>query len=211
MKTKNLKEAQVRVGNVIFHIPFDGENYLLFKCRRCGRCCRGQLHNALMLTMGDIKRLSQTTKCGMSPSQFIEKMCVFATVSDGAIKLPFYQAYVDVEYTSVFLKRFPEETEKTVKQPHPCGHITDQNLCDIYKDRPITCQKFPYTTFHELGLTHVVYVDVPWSDCIGYFTRPEVNKKKLSSLARLLESADLEIRKSMEKKLIVITHLDTRR
>jgi len=208
MKTKNLKDEQVRVGNVVFHIPFDGKNYLLHKCRRCGSCCKGQLYNALMLTMGDIKRLSKLTKCGMSSSQFIERMCVFGTISEGQeIRLPFYPQPYRVEYIGCFLKRYPEENEKTLTKPHPCGHITDQNLCDIYESRPITCQKFPYTTFHKDGLTHACYVDVPYSDCKGYFTRPNINKKNLSGLSPLLEKADLEIKESFEQGLIIFTHI----
>jgi len=208
LKTKNLKDAQIRVGNVVFHLPFDGKDYLLHKCRRCGRCCKGQLYNALMLTMGDIIRLSKTTKCGMSPSQFIERMCIFGTINEGQeIRLPFYPQPYRIEYTACFLKRYPEESAESLTKPHPCRHITDQNLCDIYESRPVTCRKFPYTTFHKDGLTHACYVDVPYSDCVGYFTRSNVNKKVFSRLASILEKGDVEIRESIEQGLIIITHL----
>jgi len=36
LKTKKgrLRDVPVRVGRVVFHIPFDGSKYLMFKCRR---------------------------------------------------------------------------------------------------------------------------------------------------------------------------------
>jgi len=180
---------------------------LLHKCRRCGRCCRGQLYNALMLTFGDIQRLAKQSKCKMKPSQFIEKLCIFGTIHEGPnIQIPFYPHPVTVEYTACFLKRYAGETEETITQPHPCGFITEENLCSIYENRPVACQKFPYTTLHKDGLTHACYVDVPYSDCEGYIARPQINKKKLSKLAPILEKADLEIKESMETGMIIITN-----
>ncbi len=207
VKTKKLKDAQVRVGNVVFHIPLDGRNYLLFKCQRCGRCCKGQLYNALMLTLGDVQRLAKLSKCGMTPSQFIDKMCVFASITEPKeVTIPFYGP-ITATYSACFLKRFKEETEETAMKPHPCEYNNDKNLCDIYEARPITCQKFPYTTFHANGLTHVTYVNVPFSDCPGYYARPCINRKKLAKLALLMEKGDLEIKQSIIDRMIIITDL----
>jgi len=76
-----LRDVKYRIGNVVFHLPFDGENYLMFKCAHCGNCCRGQRNNALMLTFGDIQRLAKLFN--VTPTKFVEEHCILASEEEG--------------------------------------------------------------------------------------------------------------------------------
>lgn len=196
----------VRIGNVVFHIPYDGENYLLFKCAKCGKCCRGQRNNALMLTFGDIERLAKYFK--VSRKKFVEEYCVFASTTEEKEVYPLIgRPPVKVQYIGCYLKRFKDEDEKSVLLPHPCQFVTEDNLCSIYPIRPITCRKFPYTTYLQNGLLHAYYVDVPWSECEGYRPKRHIKKKWLSPWVKTLEQADKEIIEAVQKGLMIITQM----
>lgn len=209
VETKELQDEIFQLGDVVFHIPFDGKNYLMFKCQRCGKCCRGQRSNALMLTWGDIQRLAQVFQ--QSPSNFLDQHCVFASPQEGKEVHPLAELPpVNVQYNGCYLKRFPEEDEETVGQRHACQFVTQDNLCRIYPHRPMTCRKYPYTTFHQPdGLTHAYYVTVPWSECQGYTPKLHLKKKWLSPWVNLLQQADQEIRESLEKGVMIITEIQT--
>jgi len=203
---RKIRDVPIRIGNVVFHIPYDGENYLLFKCRKCGKCCRGQRNNALMLTFGDIERLARYFH--MKPSSFIDRHCVFASTTEGKDVYPLAQMPpVKVQYTGCYLKRFPGENPETALKPHPCQYVTEENLCSIYPVRPVVCRKFPYTTYLENGIVHAYYVDVPWSECEGYRPKPHIKRKWLSPLVRDLERGNEEIIESVKKGLLIITEL----
>ena len=206
-KRDRIRDVPIKIGNVAFHIPFDGENYLFFKCRMCGRCCRGQRNNALMLTFGDIERLARSFH--MSRSKFIDEHCVFASTTEGKDVYPLIgQPPVNVQYIGCYLKRFQEENEETVLKSHPCQFVTKDNLCSIYPIRPITCRKFPYTTILDKeGLVHAYYVDVPWSECEGYRAKRHIKRQWLSTWISDLMMADKEIIESVKKGLMIITEM----
>jgi Fe-S-cluster containining protein len=208
-KRDRLRDAPVKIGNMVFHIPYDGENYLLFKCAKCGKCCRGQRQNALMLTFGDIERLAEHFK--MTQKRFVDEHCIFASTTEGKEVYPLIGGPpAKVQYTGCYLKRFKDETVETVFSPYSCQFITKENLCSIYPIRPVVCRKFPYITNLQGGLVHAYYVDVPWSECEGYKPKLHIKKQWLSPWVKTLEEANKEILDSVQKGLLVITEIGFR-
>ena len=210
LKTKKgkLRDVKVRIGQAVFHIPYDGSNYLMFKCRRCGACCRGQRWEALLLTPGDVKRLSKALNYS-SMSEFLDKECVFAEVTEPKEVYPLIgRPPIKATYAGFYLKRFEGENEETVLKPHACRFVTEDNLCSIYEARPVVCRKFPYTTYHRDGLTHAYYVDVPFSTCPGYRERHRIKKQWLAPWVEDLLQADKEILESVQSGFFMITEVD---
>jgi len=209
LKTKKgrIRDVPVRTGQVIFHVPYDGENYLLFKCRRCGYCCRGQRWEALLLTPGDVKRLSKRLNYS-SMKEFLDKECVFTSVTEPKEVWPLMgRPSIKMKYAGFYLKRFDEENQETVLKPHACRFVTENNLCSIYEARPVVCRKFPYTTHYEQGIVHAMYVDVPFSSCEGYRPKAHLKKQWLSPWVGLLMEADKEIAESVQTGFFMITEV----
>ena len=206
-KRGRLRDVHARVGNVVFHIPFDGSSYLMFKCAKCGLCCGTQRYTAVLLTVGDGKRVTKALNYpGMT--KFLEEECVWAEVSEGKevwplIGLPSVRA----GYAGYYLKRFEGENEKTVNEPHSCRFLKD-GLCSIYEARPVVCRKFPYTTYHEGGVVHAYYVYVPRSECPGYRERRHLKRQWLAPWVRDLLEGDREIAKSVKMGFFQIIGLE---
>jgi len=206
-KKGQIRDVQYRIADMVFHIPFDGSNYLMFKCRRCGACCRDQRWEALLLTEGDVKRLSRVLKYS-SKSEFLDKECVFAEVTEPKEVWPFIDMpSMRVRYAGFYLKRFEGENEETALKPHACRFVNKDNLCSIYEARPLVCRKFPYTTYHEGGLTHTYYVDVPFSTCQGYREKHHLKKQWLTPWVKTFTEADKEILESVKSRFFTITEV----
>lgn len=208
-KRDRMRDVPVRIGRVVFHIPFDGSKYLMFKCRRCGRCCRGQRWEALLLTEGDVKRLTKALGYS-SMSQFLDEECVFAEVSEPKEVRAFIERPpVKATYAGFYLKRFEGENEETALKPHACRFVTEDNLCSIYEARPVVCRKFPYTTYRREGLTHAYYLNVPFSSCPGYREKRRLKKQWLAGWVRDLVEADIEIVESVQSGFFMITEVES--
>ena len=202
------KDKQIRIANMIFHIPFNGENYLLFRCRHCGWCCNNQKQGALMLTLGDIKRLTKHFRYpGMT--KFLEAECVWAEVTEPkeiyALGLP----PCNVKYAGYYLKRFKGENEATIEKPHRCRFLTTDNLCQVQQVKPVVCRKFPYAIQKDrTGTYHAIYVDVPWSRCQGYREKRKVKLQWLTPWVKPLIDGAEEIYETLENNLMQITEID---
>jgi len=195
-----IRDVPVRIGEVVFHIPFNGTNYLMFKCRRCGSCCRGQRLEALLLTMGDVKRLSKALGYS-SMSEFLDRECVFTEVGEPKEVYPLIGG-------PPVKARYAGFCEETVLKPHACRFVTEDNLCSIYEARPVVCRKFPYTTYRVEGLTHAYYVDVPFSNCPGYREKRHLKRKWLAPWVKTLLEADREILESLQSGFFMITEVE---
>jgi len=205
---KRLRDVKVRIGQVVFHIPYDGQNHLLFKCRRCGACCRGQRWEALLLTEGDVKRLSKALGYS-SMSEFLDKECVHAEVTEPKEVYPLIgKQPLKATYAGFYLKRFEGENKETVLKPHACRFVTEDNLCSIYQARPVVCRKFPYTTYHDGDVIHAYYVNVPFSACLGYREKRHLKRKWLAPLVKDFIQADKEIRESVQSGFFMVTELE---
>jgi len=160
-----------------------------------------------LLTEGDVKRLSKFLGY-TSMKEFLDKECVFTEVAEPKEVWPLIDGpSVKAKYTGFYLKRFKDENKETVLKPHPCRFITENNLCSIYKVRPIVCRKFPYTTYQEDGLTHAYYVNVPFSKCQGYREKRNIKKQWLTPWVKDLVQADREILESVQSGFFMITEV----
>jgi len=208
-KKGQIRDVQYRIADMVFHIPFDGSNCLMFKCQKCGGCCRDQRWEALLLTEGDVKRLSKVLNYSTSMSEFLDKECVFADVSEPKEVYPLIgMPPVKARYAGFYLKRFEGENEETVQKPHACRFVTEDNLCSIYEARPVVCRKFPYTTFHKGGLTHAYYVNVPFSTCPGYREKHHLKKQWLTPWVKDLMEGDREILQSVQSGFFMVTQVE---
>jgi len=209
LKSKTLTDEQARVGNMIFHIPHDGESYLMFKCRRCGFCCSNQKQGALLLTLGDMKRLAKALNYS-GIKGFVDAECVWAEVTEPKEVYPLIGLPpVKVKYAGYFLKRFEGENEQTIEEPHRCRFLTAENLCSIYDVRPVVCRKFPYTVLmDDVGVYHAYYVDVPWSLCPGYRGKKHLKLKWLAGWVENLTQGYQEAVETVKNNLIQITSLE---
>ena len=203
-KRSRLIDYRIRIGNVVFHIPFDGSKYLLFKCARCGSCCRGQRYLCLLLTYGDMKRLSRYMKYP-SIEAFLKRECVLAEVNERDVYPIIGAPPVKASYIGYFLKRFKDENEETITKPHKCRFLTDRNLCSIYDARPMVCRKFPYTVIWDGELLHAYYVVTPWLKCMGYRAKPKIKRSWLSPYVKHLTQSFEETIETVSKGLMVIT------
>lgn len=208
-----LKDKKVRIGNMTFHIPFNGTKYLMFKCRRCGWCCNNQKQGALMLTLGDIRRLTRLMGYA-NMTKFLEAECVWAETTEPKQIYTRMGGSWKVKYEGYYLKRFPGENEATIEKPHRCRFLTKDNLCRIQRDggeilKPVVCRKFPYIiSKDETGLYHAYYADVPWSKCPGYREKKKIQTKFLNSWINPLIDGAEEVYETMKNDLMQITSLE---
>jgi Fe-S-cluster containining protein len=208
-KKGKLRDVPVQIGQMVFHVPHDGSNYLLFKCRKCGACCRGQRWEALLLTEGDVKRLTKALGYS-SMKEFMDKECILAEVTEPKEVYPLIGGPpVKARYAGFYLKRFKGENRRTVLKPHACRFVTEDNLCSIYEARPIVCRRFPYTTYrNQQGLTDAYYVDVPFSTCQGYREKRHIKKQWLTPWVKDLLEGDREILESVQSGFFMITEME---
>ncbi len=178
-KKYQIRDYKVKIGELTFHIPFDGQNYLMFKCAKCGWCCHHQPQNPLLLTWQDAKRISRFLGY-KSVNQFLEKECLWLEAQREKVYFSVSLPPLKVSYAGFFLKRFPEENEETARKPHPCRFLNENNRCSIYPVRPAVCVKAPYTVFRQPDGFHAYYSHVPWSQCRGYRAKKRVKLQWLS-------------------------------
>ena len=206
MKRGRLRDVPLKIGDIVFHIPFDGSEYLLFKCAKCGFCCRSQRYGALLLTYGDIERLSKAFN-NLSTKDFLEKECIRAQIQEKEVYPVLSGPPVAADYIGYFLKRFDGENKETIMKPYPCRFLTEDNLCSIYDVRPTVCKKFPYTVYKTESLYHAYYVVTSQLECKGYRAKRKIKKKWLSEWAKPLIDGGNEVIETVEKRLMKITEL----
>jgi Fe-S-cluster containining protein len=193
---------------MVFHIPFNGREYLMFKCRRCGWCCDNQKQGALLLTLADIKRL--TKHMGYSGmTSFLNAECVWAeTKEPKEVFLITGQAF-NVKYAGYYLKRFAVEDEITIQQPRRCRFLTDKRLCQIQEAKPTVCTKFPYIIAKDAANTyHAYYANVHWSDCQGYRAKKKVKLPWLIPWVKPLIDGAEEVYETMKNSLMQIIRVE---
>ena len=203
-----LQDMPVQVGPMTFHLPFNGCECLMFKCARCGWCCNNQKQGALMLTLGDIRRL--TKRLGYpGMTKFLEAECVWTeTREPKEVYLLSGDAY-DVENAGYYLKRSADETEETIHQPRRCRFLTRDNLCEIQDAKLVVCRKFPYIVSNpdRRSTYHAYYADVYWSGCQGYRPKMKVKLPWLIPWVKPLIEGINEIYETVENNLMQITSI----
>lgn len=204
LKKPGLVEKTIRIGEVTFHIPYSPfeKLYLQFRCARCGSCCGNQPYSGLLLTLGDIERLSQ--HMGLSRMEFLERECVLAEVEEREV-----EAYPGIpmgaNYIGYFLKRFPGETEETVTKPGLCRFLDKENLCEIHHVKPTPCRRFPYLAFIQGGVIHAYYArSEAIGICRGFVERKKLRIRWLEHWPEIVVDTTREILETLEAGLISI-------
>jgi len=87
----------------------------IFRCQKCGTCCRNLVKNVGNVTIGLFLTSKETH---LFPSKLI-----FPQISVGVNK--------------------PEKTIAYQLNVYACPHINDKNECMIYDKRPLVCKSFP--------------------------------------------------------------------
>lgn len=105
-----------------------------FKCVQCGECCREKSF-IITITHKDAVRLVNHLKC--NPKELIMKY------------VGFYQVRKEFENKLVFpaisTYRGNAFLGLRKKNDGSCLFLGDDNLCEIYIDRPMVCRSFPFT------------------------------------------------------------------
>jgi len=203
MGKRSLRDVLVRIGAVVFHIPHDGRSYLMFRCRKCGWCCKNMRWGSLLLTVGDIRRLRKALGYG-SVSEFLDRECIYSEICEREVYPLFYPGSMKATYRGWFLKRWSGETSETVVEQHPC-RFQHGRLCSIYESRPIVCRKYPYAiSLDPYGLLHAFYAHIPGNKCRGFEERPHLKRKWLSPYVKILLQAAEEIRETEALHLTTI-------
>jgi len=203
-KRGKLRDVQVKVDNMVFHLPFDGKKYLMFKCVKCGYCCRHLLN--LPLTFQDISRLSKGLNYP-DTSTLLDKECVYGEIkSDRVYPLIQFPPFA-VRGMTWFLKRFEGENEETLNKPAGCRFLTEDNLCSIYPCRPSVCRKSPYTLYKVDGTYHAYYIAEERSECQGYKEKPKPKLKWLTPWVGSLIQGYEEVVESLETGVFKLTEI----
>lgn len=204
LKKRSMVEETLRLGRVTFHIPYDPieKLYLQFRCVRCGGCCGNQPYSGLLLTLGDIQRLSG--HMGLSRKEFIERECVLAEVEEREV-----DAYpgmsMNATYIGYFLKRFPGETEETVTKPGRCRFLNGENLCEIHPVKPAPCRRFPYLSYIQGEVFHAYYAKSEVIGvCRGFVERKKIRRRWLKSWPDIIVNTTKEVIETVKAGLISI-------
>ena len=103
---------------------------IIFKCLRCGRCCR-QLLVDMTFIEGGLSGLSLSiTESKLFPKKFISPQTGIGLERSGPKHVLSYQLNVNV-----------------------CPYISEDNLCKIYSSRPLACQAFSLRSLGLFGTT----------------------------------------------------------
>lgn len=105
------------------------ENLSFFECYRCGMCCKNLLQNSIMIFPSDAKRISEAIR--VTKEQFLTQYCEFKEVTYSTGCLNVYYLKINKTRQCMFL---------------------ENDLCSIYKYRPVQCKRTPYDFFSYKSL-----------------------------------------------------------
>jgi len=142
----DVKDTQVEVNGVIFHIPTltSDASYVLWKCLwpDCHNCCERQ--GRLPLTIDDIETISK--KLGQTKTDFINKETRISSWTESENFGP-----VSTTLSMISLKRKEDETDEQDGKPLTCRFLDDQGYCKLHPQRPGCCQMYPFTSWTTIS------------------------------------------------------------
>lgn len=166
---------QVKVGDVVFHIPFlsaDG-TYVLWKCYwpDCHNCCNRQ--GRLPLTSSDLITISRKLGYG-KVSEFVKRE---ANINTWEEKGPSGNSIV---MTMINLKRKPDETEAEDGTHIRCRFLDEKGSCGLHPSRPGVCYLYPFSSWleNERGRPRVHATFQFTGDCPGFYTAKSVEEMR---------------------------------
>ena len=178
-KITNVSDFTLKVGNVVFHIPFlsKEQKYILWKCfwPDCHNCCNRQ--GRLPLTSDDLIQIGNGLKY-QKTSDFIKKETLIATHEE-----PTPSGGLSV-MTNINLKRKEDETQEDDGTHITCRFLDSEGACGIHPDRPGFCYLYPFSTWaqNEKGRARVHATFQFTGDCPGFYL-----DESLDSMKEILE------------------------
>lgn len=166
-------DFQVRVNDVVFHIPYlsDGAWYVLWKCYwpDCHNCCNRQ--GRLPLTSSDLLTISRGLKYD-KVSDFVKKETNTNTWEErGPEGNP-------IIMTMINLKRKADEAEAEDGTHIKCRFLDGNGYCSLHPSRPGVCYLYPFSSWleNEGGRARVHATFQFTGDCPGFYCGKSVDE-----------------------------------
>lgn len=174
-KRTDVTDHAVKVGQVIFHIPYiAGEKkFILWKCYwpDCHNCCERQ--GRLPLTSDDLIIIGKGLKY-QKTSDFVKNETLVATWMESG------PSGSNVLMTSVNLKRKTDETESDDGTHIRCRFLDEKGACSMHPNRPGVCYLYPFSSWleNETGRARVHSTYQFTGDCPGFFLEESLDSMK---------------------------------
>jgi len=174
-KIKDVSDFQIKVNDVIFHIPYlrEENGYVLWKCYwpDCHNCCERQ--GRLPLTSDDLITISRNLKYE-NVHDFVKKETNISTWEE---KGPSGNSVI---MTMVNLKRKENETEAEDGTYVRCRFLDEKGYCGLHPSRPGVCYLYPFSSWLENEQGHVrVHATFQFTgDCPGFYFAKSVDTMK---------------------------------
>lgn len=174
-KRVDVTDHAVKVGQVIFHIPYiTGEKkFILWKCYwpDCHNCCERQ--GRLPLTSDDLITIGKGLKYPKT-SDFVKNETLVATWMESG------PSGNNVLMTSVNLKRKTDEIESDDGTHIRCRFLDEKGACSMHPNRPGVCYLYPFSSWleNEGGHARVHSTYQFTGDCPGFFLEVSLDSMK---------------------------------
>lgn len=173
-KRSDVSDYPIKVGDVIFHIPYlsSEKKYILWKCYwpDCHNCCERQ--GRLPLTSDDLITIGKGLKYSKT-SDFVRKETLVATWEEP-------NPSGSTIMTSVNLKRKEGESESDDGTHVRCRFLDSEGACSIHPSRPGVCYLYPFSTWLEsnAGRARVHSTFQFTGDCPGFYLSESIDPMK---------------------------------
>lgn len=179
-RRNDVKDTQVQVNDVIFHIPtLTNDNlYVLWDCLwpHCHNCCEKQ--GRLPLTIKDIEAISE--KLQYTKKEFIDKDTRISSWTES-------ESFGNVitSLSMISLKRKDDETDEQDGTPLSCRFLDAEGSCKLHPQRPGCCQMYPFTSWTTVtnGKPQVHATFLFDGRCPGFYL-----SESLDAMAEVLEN-----------------------
>ncbi len=174
-KKTDVLDHAVKVGQVVFHIPYltNEKKFILWKCfwPDCHNCCERQ--GRLPLTSDDLITIGKGLKY-QKVSDFVKNETVIATWKEPG------PSSGDVLLTTINLKRKKDETEADDGTHISCRFLDEKGACSLHPNRPGVCYLYPFSTWleNENGVARVHSTFQFTGDCPGFYLGDSLDNMK---------------------------------
>lgn len=172
-KRVDASDFQIKVNDVIFHIPYlsSDNGYVLWKCYwpECHNCCNRQ--GRLPLTSNDLITISKNMKYS-KVSDFVKNETNVTTWEEQS------PAGNSVIMTMINLKRKNDETEAEDGTHVKCRFLDQKGYCGLHPSRPGVCYLYPFSSWleNEKGRARVHATFQFTGDCPGFYFAKSIDE-----------------------------------
>jgi uncharacterized protein len=183
-KITDLQDYQIKINQVIFHIPYviDSSLFLLWRCLwpDCHNCCTRQ--GRLPLTVNDITKISKNLGY-KNRSDFIKNETYIATWDNNSTYNSDNSTLIST-LTMINLKRKSDEVEDDDGKPLLCRFLDDSGSCTLHPEKPGVCWLYPFFSWSQFENNHmVVHASFQLTgDCPGFYLGSDIDKDMMKIL-----------------------------